>query len=346
MYKALIYSDPHFCQYSSIVKKQGEKYSVRLHNLINSITWAEKLAEEENCNAVICGGDFFNTSSLNAMEITALQDVYFSPKMEHIFLTGNHEANVASLDYSSANIFKSINAEIIADTKCVEVNDKVDLYYIPYVTTNEVVSIKDYIKCNDKKKVVISHNDLAGIQYGRFISQSGFDVNEVLDNTTLFLNGHLHNGYVINDRIILLSNLTGQNFNENADEYNHYAWLLTIDDDGSISIDPRVNPYAFNFYKLYINFKSDIDKLDKLKNNAVLSVSCNNIIINEVEAKLKSLENVVEYKLISTFNMTNEDGEEMDFKVEDHLKQFIDFVQTKIEPSPILTEEIILLGDN
>lgn len=346
MYKALIYSDPHFCQYSSIVKKQGEKYSVRLHNLINSISWAEKLAEQKGCNSVICGGDFFNTSSLNAMEITALQDVYFSPKLEHIFLTGNHEANVASLDYSSANIFQSIGAKIISETECVEINDKVDLYYIPYITTNKTVYIRDHIKADSKKKIVISHNDIAGIQYGRFTSQSGFDYKEILDNVTLFINGHLHNGYVIDERIHLIGNLTGQNFNEDATKYEHLVYIMTINDDGTIELDPIVNPYAFNFYKLYINFRSDIAKLDTLKNNAVLSVSCNNAIIGEVEAKLKTLKNVAEYKLISTFDVFNEEGEEIDFKVEDHLKQFIDFVQTKIEPSPILSEEIILLGEN
>ena len=35
--KFLIYADPHWSQYSSIVRKRGNKYSMRLHNLINSL---------------------------------------------------------------------------------------------------------------------------------------------------------------------------------------------------------------------------------------------------------------------------------------------------------------------
>lgn len=37
MKKFLIASDLHWSQYSSIVRKRGKKYSVRLHNLINSM---------------------------------------------------------------------------------------------------------------------------------------------------------------------------------------------------------------------------------------------------------------------------------------------------------------------
>ena len=68
-------------------------------------------------------GDFFDRTDLNAQEITALQDVYFCDK-PHIFLTGNHEANSSSLEYSTAQVFQSIDAEVITDIKRVEINDK------------------------------------------------------------------------------------------------------------------------------------------------------------------------------------------------------------------------------
>ena len=185
MKKYLIYTDVHFCQYASIVRKHGKKYSVRLHNLINSISWAEHLAEEENCDEVLTLGDFFDRTDLNAQEITALQEVYFCDK-PHIFLTGNHEANSSSLEYSTAQVFQSIDAEVITDVKRVEVNDKVDLYFIPYLTNDIRLPLDKYLVDNGKKKVVLSHNDLAGIQYGKFKSTGGFDINEVLNNCTLF----------------------------------------------------------------------------------------------------------------------------------------------------------------
>ena len=344
MKKYLIYTDVHFCQYSSIVKKRGQKYSVRLHNLINSISWAEHLAEEENCDAVLTLGDFFDRSDLSAEEITALQDVYFC-SLPHIFLTGNHEANIASLDFSSAQVFKSFKAEVISSVKRVEVNDKVDLYFIPYFTNDIRKPITEYLEDNGKKKVVLSHNDLAGIQYGKFRSTGGFSLEEILNNCNLFINGHLHNGYIINDRIVLVGNLTGQNFNEDASKYEHYAYIMTIEDDGTIKLEARVNPEALNFYKLTINTKEDINQLDKLKPHSVLSISCSGDLINTVEAKLKTTD-VVEYKIYATykFGYFNNESDADEFKVEDHIQQFINYAKTKIEASPILDEELSLLG--
>ena len=316
---------------------------MRLHNLIESLSWAEHLAESNNCNEVFCLGDFFDRSDLNAEEITALQDVYFS-KLPHTFITGNHDANVASLDFSSAKIFESIGANVITSVERRVINDKVDFYFIPYITDN-ILPINNYIEYNDKKKVIFSHNDLAGIQYGRFMSQSGFSISDILENCTLFLNGHLHNCCTINDRILLLGNLTGQNFNEDASKYEHCAHILTVSDDGAITIEPYVNPYALNFYKIRVEKFSDINKLDNLKNNSVVSISCTDKLIHEVEKKVKLKKNIIEYKLIVIYaNAIISNDDNFDVTINDHLKQFIEFVQTKIEPSEILTEELAALN--
>ena len=346
MRKYLIYTDVHFCQYSSIVRKRGQKYSVRLHNLIDSISWAEHLADSEECDSVFMLGDFFDRSDLNAEEITALQDVYFS-KIPHYFLTGNHDANIASLEFSTAQIFNSIDARVITDVVKEEINDKVDLYFVPYLTNDIRKPLTEYLSNNDKKKVILSHNDIAGIQYGKFKSTGGFDLEEILDNCNLFINGHLHNGYVINDKIVLVGNLTGLNFNEDANRYDHYAYIMTIEDDGTIKLEPKINPVALNFYKLHISSERDLGKLDSLKSNSVLSTSCSGDLIRRVEEKLKSL-SVVDYKIFASYNYaSSEDSEDFDFKVEDHLQQFINYIRTKIEPSKILDEEIsILLGSN
>lgn len=320
----------------------GPKYSVRLHNLIDSLNWFEGLAVKENCDEVLYLGDTFDRPDLNAMEITSLQEVKFSD-IPHRFLIGNHEANIASLDFSSVKIFESSNAEIISNTKKIEVNDKVDLYFIPYQTCNKSLSLADYVDKNNKKKIILSHNDIAGIRYGRFMSENGFDVVDILDNCTLFLNGHLHNGYVINDRIFLIGNLTGCNFNEDANKYEHYAYILTIDDGGQITLEPRVNPFAFNFYKVYINSNEELKKLDNLKNNAVVSIICDGKLLKEVNEKVTEISNLAEYKIIANY-ANDEDSSSLEFTVEDHLKQFITYVQTKIEPSQILTEELAILG--
>jgi len=343
MKKYLIYSDCHFSQYSSILRSMGEKYSTRLHNLINSISWAERLADQYECDGVINLGDFFDRPDLTPMEITALQDVYFSNR-PHVVITGNHDANISNLEFSSVQIFKSTKARIITEPVSEDITDKVSFHYIPYLTEDKKKPLRDFL-CGDKKKIVLSHNEIAGLQYGKFISQTGFGVNEILENCTLFINGHLHNGCIINNRIVLVGNLTGQNFNEDASRYEHYAYVLTVNDDGSIDLDPHVNPYAFNFYKLYINKPEDLKVFSSLKNNSVLSISCNNKLLPKIDSLIRSTDKIIEYRLVTIYsNSNNSQDEIVDFKVEDHLQQFIDYVQTKIPPSEILSEELVKLS--
>jgi len=339
--KYLIYSDCHFSQYSSIVRTRGYKYSTRLENLIKSISWAEHLADDEDCDMIINLGDTFDRPDLNSEELTAFQDIYFSSK-PHIILTGNHDASISNLEFSSAQIFKSIDAKVITGIESMEINNKVDFYFIPYLTTDKLKPLADIV-FGDKKKVIFSHNDLAGIQYGKFTSQSGFDVKDILNNCTLFINGHLHNSCVIEDKIILVGNLTGQNFNEDATKYDHYVYILSIDDAGAITVEPHINPHAFNFYKININTKSDLSKLNALKQNPVLSITCNSKLLQKVTDIINS-KNVIEYRLITTYSDSNTEEPTINFKVEDHLQQFINYVQTKIPPSDILSEELGLLS--
>ena len=341
--KYLIYSDVHFCQASSIVRQRGKKYSERLHNLIDSVSWAEHLADEENCDGIINLGDTFDRPDMKAEEITALNDVYFSP-LHHDILVGNHDSNVANLTFSSTEILNNIDADIITEPKIVSVNDYVELYFIPYLTKAEDFDLSLYIKENSKKKIVFTHNDIRGIRYGKYVSESGFSIPDIKKHCTLFLNGHLHNGYMVDNNIILVGNLTGLNFNENAQKYDHYIYLLNISEDGTIDLEPRINPYAFNFYKIYVNAEKDLVHLDNLKPNAVLSVICNASLLEKAESRLKELP-IVTYRLTGTYEHSDL-SEDFEFTQEDHLKQFIDYVQTKIEPSKILAEELSILGGN
>lgn len=339
MKKYLIYSDVHFSTYSSILRSRGQKYSTRLHNLIDSVSWAEHLADEQDCDAVINLGDFFDRPDIESEVITALQDVYFCNK-PHIIVTGNHDANISNLEFSSVQLFKSLGAKVITDVEKEEINEFVDFYYIPYLVNEKLRPLKDIVSGN-KKKVIFSHNDIAGIQYGKFTSQNGFHVKDIVDNCNLFLNGHLHNGCIIEDKIVLVGNLTGANFNEDANRFKHYAYILTIE-DSVITLEPYLNPYAINFYKLSVNSERDLDKL-KLTSKSVISVVCNNNLLNRVNELINNNRNILEHRLIASYNSSTSE-EEVDFKVENHLQQFIDFIQTKIEPSEVLSEELAILS--
>ena len=87
--KILVVGDVHWSQYSSILRKRGEKYSYRLENLIQSVNWAEQLAYETNCELIVYLGDFFDRAEINSEEISALKEIVWASK-PHYFLVGNH----------------------------------------------------------------------------------------------------------------------------------------------------------------------------------------------------------------------------------------------------------------
>ena len=103
MSKLLIYTDVHWSTYSSIVRGRGRKYSARLENLIKSVNWAEGVAEERGCDAIFCLGDFFDKPTLNAEEISALNEIEWA-KLPHTFLVGNHEIEDGNARYSSVEV--------------------------------------------------------------------------------------------------------------------------------------------------------------------------------------------------------------------------------------------------
>ena len=110
-----------------------------------------------------------------------------------------------------------------------------------------------------------------------FVSKDGFSIEEIENNCDLYLNGHLHNGGKVTNKIINVGNLTGQNFSEDAFRYDHSVIVLDTD---NLSCAVYENPYAFNFYKLdFTDENSDIDYINttsmKMKNNCVCTIKCN-----------------------------------------------------------------------
>ena len=211
MKRILIYTDPHFCQYSSIVRKEVGKYSQRITGLLRSINWAEKLAEDKGCDSILCLGDFFDKSHLNASELSALQDIEWS-SLPHYFLVGNHEMAEVSLEKSSVHVFKMVpNVTVIEHTDIIKENGA-DIIFIPYTLEENRCEIKDYCEQlgSQNRRLIFSHNDIAGIQFGGYKSQTGFEIEDIKLNCDLFINGHIHNGgWVEENHILNLGNLTG-----------------------------------------------------------------------------------------------------------------------------------------
>lgn len=336
----LIYSDVHFCENSSIVRSVGKKYSTRLENLIKSINWAECQAIDNNCDEVICLGDFFNKPDLNSRELTALQDICWSA-YPHTFLVGNHDACDKSLFYNSVMALRNNGFKIITEpTLCI--NDTCNLLFLPYITEDCRKSISDYSNnSNINNLYVFSHNDIKGLRYGAFESVEGFALDDIENSCRLFLNGHLHNGEQICKNGFNIGNLTGQNFSEDAKIYQHCAIVLDTDQNDIRFIE---NPYALNFYKLDYTDNNDENYCFEIKDNAVLSIRCRSNQVPYIRSALESCRNnVVESRVSVIPDLVDQQTIDENIKTyasSDHKDKFIEFCNMKLPYSEVLAEEL------
>ena len=345
--KILIYTDNHFSQYSSIVRSRGEKFSTRLENQIKSINWAEQLAIDKKCEKVIHLGDFFDKPELNAEELTALQEIKWAD-IEHIFLVGNHEMGINDLSYSSAHLFNMIPKAKVIDKIEEDGGFGYRLIYLPYILEGDRKPLQDYFNQlyqdmwstqEFKKTIILSHNDICGIRYGQWESKIGFDIHDIESHCDLFINGHLHNQTQLTKKILNLGNLTGQNFSEDAEKYNHCAAIL---DTETLNVDLIVNPFALNFYKLEIFSLADFNKLDICKDESVLSIKTYQSLINDLKVTLSNKSNIVTFR-ITTIPEPTKDNNSNDIQnllKLDHIQQFKKYIKETLDNTDILNEEL------
>ncbi len=337
--KVLIYTDPHFCEKFSIVTKMGDKYTTRLENQIKSINWAEDLAYKKGCQYVICAGDFFDKPNLTQQEITAINEINFAPMCAHFFLVGNHESEENDLHYNSTEILQQDRRSnfIVAEPRLLE-EPGFELAFLPYITEARRQEVKDYFPEPKAKRLLISHNDLFGVQMGPAVSTVGFKPEDLASICDLCVNGHLHNGTKINEKVINLGNLTGKDFGEDAFRYKHNVMLIDTD---TMTYELIENPYAFNFYKFEINTKADLAILNKLSNNAVVSIKCRDVLVAETKELIASLPNIIESRVVITREVANGETTEdiTDLTVDQYVK-FAECCREKLENNAILEEEL------
>lgn len=343
-----VVGDIHWSKYSSILRLRGEKYSYRLENCIKSIRWAESITK--NCDLVVYLGDFFDSSELNSEEITALSELSDENNpawnsVEHIFLVGNHEMGTNDLSYSSSHIFNYLKfnssntkSTVVSEPVSVE-KDNCNLCFLPYILEENRDALPEYLELfNSNKTVIFSHNDIAGMQMGKFKSVNGFSIEEIHDSCDLFLNGHLHNGAKVTDKIINVGNLTGQNFSEDAFSYDHSVIILDTND---LKCAVYENPFALNFYKIDTT-TADFD-INTIKNNAIITLKTT--LSNQ--AKYKELLDNSEKVLVSRIIIAPEEGmstndstENKEFFAVNHLTKFSEYVLNNIGNSDIIKSEL------
>ena len=345
--KFLLFSDLHFCEYSSILRKEGSKYSIRLEKLIETLNWIEKIAVEQCCDRVISFGDFFDKPILNSREITALNDVNWS-NIYHQFIIGNHEASNKSLKYNSTNVLKKLNFEII-DSIMVEDFDTYMILYLPYISDIEKEhNLNDYFEKlqidKNIKKLIFSHNDVKGIQYGAFLSEIGIAIDDIDSTCDIFLNGHLHNSVKFSKKGFNLGNVSGQNFSEDAFTYMHCAYILDTD---NLSLEAIPNPYALNFYKINIQNELDLAIINNLKENSVISVKCVDNLLENVKQAIFENRNILESRINIIYEKVKNDkiNESSDITITkiDYLDKFSNFCFENFENTELLKQELSII---
>lgn len=345
--KIAFFTDPHWSLHSSIVRGKGSRYSVRLENLIKSLNWVEQVAWSSGCSAIICGGDFFDSTQLNSEEISALKEIQWTT-LPHIFITGNHESNVSSLEFTTSDIFSLCPSATVITAPEYHMMDegKIELAFLPYILEKDRQPLSQYFPKRTTRRIIFSHNDLKDVQYGPFLSTEGFTVDEIHAECDLFMNGHIHHCGYVSPTIINGGNLTGQNFTEDATKYEHCIQLIDTD---TLHVDFYINPYALNFYKLdctcYTDLKSCIDNVFiKMKSNSVITVKVNDSLVRDVREYLDSLSKdiLVEYRIISESDASSKPEKDLTVSMEavDHLKQFENYVLTNIGNSSVVIEEL------
>ena len=334
--KILLFTDLHMCPRASIINKWGTKYPVRLENCIESVNWLEELAKAHSCDYIINLGDFFDKPDLSSETITASKDIKWSDIM-HYSIVGNHDASTSSLIFNSANSFITDRHTIITEPQVLPLAD-CDICFLPYVVECDRKSLSEYFGEYVRPRVILSHNDISGIQLGPIVSKTGFSIEEIEDNCDLFVNGHLHNGQAITNKVINLGNLTGKDFGEDAYKYNHNIAIL---DTSNLKLTFIENPHAFNFYKIQIETESDISRLLNLKQRAVLSIKCDSTLVEKTKQTLATLsDNILESRIIITKKYEEtEESSDIDLSV-DHLARFIECCRANIENSALLEEEL------
>ncbi len=339
--KILVFSDCHWSTNSSIVRSRGQKFSTRLDFLINSMNWLNELATKENCEEMICAGDFMDRSTLNDEEITALQKISWN-NLPCYFLCGNHESSVADLRYSSIKAIESPNRHIISEANFSQGFGDTQIHFLPYVLETDKQELKSYLFKDNSctKHIIISHNDIAGINYGGFESTLGFSIKEIEENCDLFLNGHLHNSEWVSDKILNVGSFSGHNFTNDSSRYKYGVWILDTD---TLKIDFFENPYSLNFYKLEIKTAENLEQINNVKQNAVLSIKTNKKMLFEIKDFLQELgSKIIESRVVleQNFEADSDDIAIEELQGTDHIQRLIQFCKEKIVGSDLLDSEL------
>lgn len=280
-----LYTDPHFSQYSNLILSSNG-YSGRLNNLIASFKWANKIFKEKSVEMVFCLGDLTDRPTVTAEEMSALRECNLT---DHYFIVGNHCRLDKDGSYNTVNMFEHVYYN---PQKVSEITDS-NVYVLPY--NSDLIDLKE-LKDAD---VILSHNDISNYDFGEYISKAGYEIEDILENCKLFINGHLHRGeWLVPNRIINLGSISGINFSTCEGEWNPSIGIL---DTTSLKIELIENPHALKFRKFkaktLIELQTYLNGLNG--NNYVVQIKIPHEINMQARKILDNYPNIIASRVLS-----------------------------------------------
>lgn len=325
-----LYSDPHFSQNSSMLIGKDGKYSKRLTNLIKSFQWMNDFFSKEGCKEVFCLGDLTDRPDLTAEEITTMSECDIS---KHHLIVGNHCRSDKSGEINSLSMFSDIYYE-----PSVVTLDKCKILILPYNSTPiDLTQYKDI-------DIILSHNDIKGYDFGSHVSEEGYDLEDILKNCKLFINGHLHNGgWLVEGKVMNLGQLSGMNFSSCGGQWEPSVAILDTD---TLEIHLYENPVALKFKKL--EFKTLVslkNYLNSLTGQYVLQIKIPENISTSARKLLEQYKEVVISSRVLVDRVRKTKNHETETVVSqgsiyDKLREFIKTQKTS-KFNPTIVEEII-----
>lgn len=326
--KYLIFTDLHLSYNSSILPLSCKDsiYTTRLQMCIDTLKYVFDVAEKENVDKIIFGGDMFNSHTLRAEEITAFSNamMYYDNKIPFILITGNHDI----LDNNS-NFYSSSVLDLFDNVTIYNQPTKIDdeLSVLPYLPFSKVTA--DLLK-DISNKILVSHIDIYGSMLGnKYELDFGVEPN-LFNSFTKVFNGHIHNQQVLSENVMNIGSCVSHSFSDDED----YIPSFIIYDSEKDEVESFENPYSILFRSLDTREESLVEFVEKcLQTNYKYVLR----VVTDNKSKTTSILNkypdmFISYRVITNSinnDVVKEELDEVDINYDNLTKQFEDFLHTQ-----------------
>ena len=335
MSKVLIYTDLH-CSYNSSIlplfQNDKSKYTIRLNMILNTGRWLSQLAEEQNVDIIINGGDTFDNIVVKAEELECISEFFwcFSDlDIPHYITVGNHEK--VNDNFNATEILSNYpNLVIISSpTKIVP-----GISILPYMNSKEVTPNMLKEISND---LLVSHIDIQGsCLRDSYILDSGVNPELLAEYFKFVANGHLHTAEKLQTTQNEVWNIGGVSSISFVDN-QEYIPSCVIYDTKTNTFERFNNPHSILFRRFTVDsikeLLKELKSLNKDYKYALTIKYINYDIKSELQTTLEKKKNVIAFKLVNAFvneNKVSSESAAINTNI-DVPSKFIDFLNEHTE---------------